>query len=764
MGRWWWALLGLVLPLVAEAQSTGSLSGRVSARDTRAPIEAARVEVLGTVLSAVTDASGRFAVEGIPAGVYAVRASAVGYRPLVQTNVVIGTGKPYTLLIELERQPLTLETLAVVEAPFFQPTLQAPSLGQALNAEEIRNAPGVQEDVIRAVSLLPGVGLTTGGRNDLVVRGGAPFENLFLVDRIEVPNLNHFGSQGSTGGPLSLINIDFVQSAEFSSGGFSARYGDRTASVTSVNLREGTRDRYAGELNLSATGFGAIVEGPVGSRGSMLLSVRRSYLDLFFKLAGFAFIPTYWDGTLKVVQDLGPRDRLSFLTIGALDGISLDQDTPDNRYDNSRIIATEQNQYIAGLTWERSLARGLLEVSLGRTFSAFTSSQVDSLERPLLTNRSREGTTTLRASWLRQLGDRHDIRLGQDLRRMGRLRYDITVPGEVRRDDVGELRPLAVDTTFGNWRWAPWVEAGVQLSTSLRASLGVRADVYGDLGGAVRVSPRGLLAWAVRPGSTLTVAGGVYHQAPSSIWLVGDPTNADRMRPFRATQAVLGFERLLRPDLRFQVEAYHKQYRGYPARAWRPSAVLALSGFEDAQSDIPFGLEPLLSEGEGSATGLEFLLQKRFSEIPLYGLASLSLGETRFAGLDGVDRPGSFDTRAILNLTAGYRLGTQWELSGRFRYATGRPTTPFVTTGPAAGSLDFGQFNGGPRLPAVHALDLRADRRWTLGRVQFQTYLDLQNVYARQNITQFQWDPRTGTVLPNESLGLLPSIGVNIEF
>lgn len=758
-------LCGLLLggSCVALAQS-GSLSGRVLSRESRAPLEAARIEILGTTLATATDAAGAFSLTGIPIGVYAARFSAVGYQPFTQANITIGSGKPYTVLIELDRQPLTLETIAVTAAPYFQPTLQAPSLGQALNAEEVRNAPGVQEDVIRAVALLPGVGVTTGGRNDLIVRGGAPFENLFLVDGIEVPNLNHFGSQGSTGGPLSLINIDFVQNAEFSSGGFSARFGDRTASVTSVNLREGNQDRVSGELNLSATGFGAIVEAPVGSGGSLLASVRRSYLDFVFRLADFAFVPTYWDATVKVTQPLGRRDRLTALFIGALDDISLNQDTPDDRYDNSRVIATDQNQYVAGLTWERSFGRGNLAVTLGRTFSTFSSSQTDTLGGTILDNQSDEGSTTLRLAWSTAVGKQTDIRLGQDLRRLGDLRYRILIPGEYRLDDTGSPRALVVDTAFSAWRWAPWLEAAIPVGDRLRVTAGLRLDVYGDLGDAARLSPRLLLAWAATPATTLTLAGGLYHQAPSSVWLVGDAGNSARLQPFRAAQVVAGIERFLRPDLRLQVEGYVKQYQGYPTRIWRPQAVLALAGFEDAQSDIPFGLEPLSSEGEGTAFGGELLLQKRFSDIPLYGLASLSLARARFTALDGLERDGSFDTRAILNLTAGYRFNPKWEVSSKFRLATGRPTTPFVTSGPAAGQLDFGQYNAGPRLPLFHALDVRVDRRWALRGVQLQTYLDVQNAYGRKNVSQYEWDQRQQAVVPSESLGVFPTIGVNIEF
>jgi hypothetical protein len=158
----------------------------------------------------------------------------------------------------------------------------------------------VQEDVVRAVALTR-VAITTGGRNDLAVRGGAPYENLFLVDGLEVPNINHFGSQGSTGGPLTVLNIDFIREASFSTGGFGVQYGDRTASLSSFSLREGNNERLAGEVNLSATGFGIIGEGPLGKNGTFLASVRRSYLDWCFARRTFI---QYWTAD-KVTQRIG---------------------------------------------------------------------------------------------------------------------------------------------------------------------------------------------------------------------------------------------------------------------------------------------------------------------------------------------------------------------------------------------------------------------------------------------------------------------------
>ena len=180
-------------------------------------------------------------------------------------------------------------------ASFFRRTPEQAVSVQRLSFEEIRRSPGGFEDVVRAVAVFPGVAQVSAGRNDLIVRGGAPSENIYVVDNLEIPNINHFGTQGSGGGPLSYINLDFVRETSFSTGGFGARYGDRLSSVLTIDLREGRTDRLGGKATISATQFGLNLEGPIGENGTFLVSARRSYLDLIFRASGFSFVPEYWD-------------------------------------------------------------------------------------------------------------------------------------------------------------------------------------------------------------------------------------------------------------------------------------------------------------------------------------------------------------------------------------------------------------------------------------------------------------------------------------
>jgi hypothetical protein len=395
----------------------------------------------------------------------------------------------------------------------------------------------------------------------------------------------------------------------------------------------------------------------------------------------------------------------------------------------------------------------------------FSSAQRDSLVPPndVFRSFSTEGENSLRVDLLLEPTRRLEVNVGSVTRYASKLRYDMSLDGALRVDQDGVQQPLTVDTSFTALRTAAYAEARYYLTPSLRITGGLRGNYYGFLE-AFRIAPRLGVRLATDRRTALTLSYARTYQAPSYIWLVGDLGNQESLIPIRADQVVAGIERELRSDLKLQLEGYVKRYGDYPARAFRPQAVLAPSGFEDATNDIPFGLEPLGSAGEGLTYGAEVFLQKRLSSIPVYGLISVAVARAEFRSFDGVTRPGAYDGRVISNLLAGWRINSAWELSGKFRIATGLPTTPYVESGPDAGRLDFTRYNAGPRLPTFHALDLRIDRRWSFRGWQLDVYIDVQNVYGRTNVSQYQWNPRIGAAEPNESLGVLPSIGVNIEF
>jgi hypothetical protein len=295
----------------------------------------------------------------------------------------------------------------------------------------------------------------------------------------------------------------------------------------------------------------------------------------------------------------------------------------------------------------------------------------------------------------------------------------------------------------------------------LMFTAGLRGDYFDRINSGFTLSPRGSLSYVLNEVSSVSFSTGLYHQSPSYLWLASFKQN-ENLKPVKVIQYVAGYERRLTSDLRLKLEAFYKDYSDYPASLLRPYLVLANTGVGFGGSDENFGslgLEPLISAGKGFARGLEFSLQKKSSDTPGYGILSVTYNESFFKGLDGIERAGSFDQKWIINLSGGYSFNEKWEISSRFRFATGNPYTPFNSDG-SQSVVNYNAF----RFEPTHSLDIRVDRRWDLGGLNLITYIDLQNIYNNKNTNTIRYDYRKGEVDKSSSIGLLPSIGVSLEF
>jgi outer membrane cobalamin receptor len=363
----------------------------------------------------------------------------------------------------------------------------------------------------------------------------------------------------------------------------------------------------------------------------------------------------------------------------------------------------------------------------------------------------------LRAETEFQLGKNWDLITG-NLFEIGTLNeYDILIPGFIRQDDNGIPQALEVDTYFRTIKNGTYATASTQLG-KWRLTAGARADYFSMTKDKMHFSPRLAAFYYINENMSITGSIGRYYQTPQPIWLIGDENQ--ELDALRADQMVIGWNHTPMEEVKVQVEAFYKFYSNYPARTWRPQAVLAPAGFDNVYADIPYGLEPISPTGEGVSRGVELFIQKKLSEIPIWGLLSATYSETNFTSLDGVERPGSYDSRVIGNLSIGWRPNDSWEFSGKFRFSTGTPTTPYNSDG----TLDFTRFNEGDRLPVNHQLDIRVDKKWLFEKSMLNTYIDIQNVYNQSNIFSRRFDYEQGIAVDNESIGILPSIGVLFEF
>ncbi len=738
------------------AQQGGILTGTVLDKGTRQPVIGANVLVIETGRGDATNLTGEYKISGLSPGVYSVRVSYLGYNSVTRTDVVVSNVSFTRLNFEIEPSDLELETIEVTSSYYQKSTDNINSLN-AFSYEEIRRSPGGQEDIVRAISVVPGVATQAAGRNDLIVRGGGPSENLFLIDGLEVPNINHFGTQGATGGPLTLVNVDFVENTDFSTGGFGVRYGDRLSSVMNITLREGRQDRWGSKTTLSATGFGSNIEGPVGEKGNFLFSARRSYLDFIFKAAGFGFIPQYWDFQGKFVQRIDEKNKLEFFGIGAIDEVTFDNDKRENRLSNSQVLGSNQNQYVAGLTWQNVSSIGIFSLTAGRNYVGFSTKQADTNLVTLFANEADEAENSLRAEWITRLTPRVELTAGSQYK-LVQARSKLFVNAT---DPLQSVFSVDDDNSLTAHKGSVYLQAAHDWNHGFDYTVGLRADYFSALTEPWAFSPRVAAGYNLNELNRITLSAGLYHQSPSYTWLANNPSN-ENLNHLLSFQTVAGYEYLLRADTRFRAEVYYKSYRNYPASLDRTYLVLANTGagFGGLQDGFAsFGFDRLVSKGTGYSQGIEFQIQKKLSEVKCYGLASLSLNQVVFTPLNSKKYRGSYSQPVIFNLSGGYQFATGYELGLKFRLASGLPYTPYNPDG----TRNVSEYNQ-KTLDVTHQLDLRLDKRWSFTAWNLVTYIDVQNVYGKNNQFGVQWDVEKQKVREESSIGVLPSIGVTAEF
>ena len=300
------------------------------------------------------------------------------------------------------------------------------------------------------------------------------------------------------------------------------------------------------------------------------------------------------------------------------------------------------------------------------------------------------------------------------------------------------------------------------LKDKLILNAGARIDYFSGIKRNVAGSPRFGISYSVLPTTTISASTGIYYQAPEYIWLTADPGN-ENLKFIQANHFVVGLEHLFSPDLRLSIEAYYKDYKNYPVSTVIPTYVLISGGTENGPN-LMFG--EAVSEGKGSSRGIDISLHKKLTGNGFYGMINYSLSESKVTGLEGGERPGSFDYRHNLTIIAGYQLSNDWLVGLKFRYTTGRPYTPFDIAASiivGRGVSDFNNFNGA-RFKDYNRLDLRVDKKWNFKGLSIVSYIELQNVFNTENVYQYFWNEYKNTQGTIYQWKFLPVGGFSVQF
>ncbi len=740
---------------------TGTIKGKVIDEEVRSAVAYATVSLSGTELSATTDNAGVFTISDIPVGSYVLKVSAPYYSTKLQPDIVVKSSRITQVEIELTLSLDVQEHEEVtVTAGFYSDSRQKSASVTSFSNEEIRRAAGSGGDVSRIISGLPSIARVNDQVNTLIVRGGSPVENAFYIDNIAIPNINHYPIQGSSGGALALLNVDFIKDVQFFSGGFSPIYGNRLSSVMDVSFREGNRDELDFQADFSMAGVGLITEGPLpGRKGSWMLSARHSYLDLIDKYFDIGAAPVYGDIQGKVTYDLSPGSQLSLLGVWGNDKSGWDKERSLELGDSNYGYHDAVNQTF-GANWFHAWgASGYSTTSVSRSHIKYNIIYTDTAsDRLILRNNSWEEDFTLRNVNTFRLSHVYKINFGFEAQYLRtRNNYALGAGSDVLGNPYPDIH---IDVQKDSGRYAGFFNTGIDLFQNMTVNLGVRLD-HLSYNRNTNISPRFSLSYSLTSRTSLNASAGIFYQNLPNLLLLQNEVHRELKDP-RAVHYVLGISHLLSPNTRFTLEGYYKDYRHMPLDPVQPSLYVLDEIYYNGYYTYH---DKLMDTGKAHAYGVEIMVQKKLAD-KVYGLVSAAYFRTRYLGLDGIWRSRVYDNKIIFSVEGGYKPSRSWEFSCKWHYAGGVPYTPFdLETSSAinSGIFDKARING-ERLQAYHSLNLRADKRFYFGRSNLTAYFSIWNVYNRKNVAFTFWNTLENRPDFENQWGLLPILGLEFEF
>jgi TonB dependent receptor/CarboxypepD_reg-like domain/TonB-dependent Receptor Plug Domain len=754
-------LFFLVFFVTGIAQTIGNINGAVVDKNTQKPLLGANLQLLPGNRATATDSIGYFRLTGIPVGTYNLTASLIGYKAVTLYNIVLGSGNENSYTIELEPVAIVQEAVSVRanRRSARAATLETPLSVQRLTAEEIRSNPGGNFDISKVIQTLPGVGGGAGGgtfRNDIIIRGGAPNENVFYLDGIEVPVINHFQTQGSSGGPQGILNVSFIEDVKLNSSAFDARYDNAMSSVFQFKQKNGNASRTQGNIRLSASEIAATLEGPLSKKkkATFLASARRSYLQLLFKAIDLPIRPNYWDFQVKATYPIDKKTTLTFLGIGAIDEFSFvapKESTPEKLYVINSSPGVNQWNYTVGVSLKKLLDNGfwnlsLSQTNLNNTVEKFEDNQTRVASERILDITSRETETKLRFDVTKNVNG-WKLAYGTGVQVADYNNKTFTVIKKEIRDAANNIIQPAVTVNFESplkpfARLGAFVQAGKRFANNrLGLSAGMRTDMNtfttNGLNGLQTISPRVSLSYTLRDNWTLNASAGRYFKLPPyTILGFADNNNVlvnKNTKYLAGNHYTGGVEYLPNEGLRITLEGFYKQYSNVPVSV-RNGISLSNLGADFSV----LGNEAVTANGKGKAYGAEFFAQKKLTKR-IFGIVSYTWYRSLYSGLNGKMISSTWDNQHLLSLTSGYKFKRNWELGLKFRYQGGAPYTPIDETlsrlnylSQGTGTLNYALLNS-QRLGGFNSSDIRIDKKWNFKKFTLDVYLDITNWYMAKN-------------------------------
>jgi len=735
---------------------TGIIKGSIKNQINNEALPSVTVLVQGTSIGTLSDFDGNYIIDKLKPGFYNIEFKYIGYKNKIVYEVQVSNSKPSVLDIELEEESKNIAEVVVKGATFYKPQESPVSL-RTIGVSEIKRNPGGNRDISKVIQSLPGVASTVSFRNDIIIRGGAPNENKFYLDGIEIPNINHFATQGSTGGPVGLINVDFVREVDFYSGAFPSNRGNALSSVFDFKFKDGRTDRAGASLTLGSSDLATVVEGPIGKKTTFIASYRRSYLQFLFKALELSFLPEYNDFQFRVKTKIDDKNEITFIGLGALDDFSLNLDankTEDQKYQLQILPVFGQSNYTIGANYKHYRTNGYSTIVLSRNYLNNTSEKYpnnDETKPKLLDYSSKEIENKLRVE-------------NTNLINGFKLNYGVNLETATYTNDTYNNTPFGIidytsELNFNKYGFFAQSSKGL-FKERLQLSLGLRADgnsYSSNMSNPFeQLSPRFSASYALTDKISINANVGKYFQTPAYTVLgyrntIGDLVNKN-VKYLSNTQSVLGIEYNTLSNLRFTAEGFYKIYANYPM------VVTSGDTIPLANLGSDFGVvgdRPVAKLTKGRSYGVELLAQQKLQK-GFYGIVALTFVRSEFQDKNNNYVPSAWDNRYIVSLTGGKIFKRNWEVGAKLRISGGAPYTPFDLATSSTktnydlnpqGTLDYSKLNT-ERLGNFYQIDVRVDKKYNFKKVSFNIFMDIQN------LTGFVYQLQPNFLLDRDANGL----------
>ena len=782
-------LLSMIIASL-PAQPVHQVKGTVIDKNSRQPLEFVNIMIIGLNKGGVTDAEGHFIIEQVPPGIYRLQATAIGYKTVTTPEYILST-RNLNISIEMEENLNELEGVTVTASPFRR-NIESPVSLRIIGLQEIEKSPGANRDISRIVQSYPGVAFSPiGYRNDLIVRGGSPFENRFYLDGVEIPNINHFSTQGASGGPVGILNADLIREVNLYTGAFPTDKGNALSSVLDFKLRDGDMERNSIKATLGASEVSLASNGHLGKKTSYLVSVRQSYLQFLFDMLGLPFLPTFTDAQFKLKTRFNAQNELTVLGLGGIDNMRLNTkaDNEENEYLLGYLPHIQQETFTLGAVYRHYAGAHVQSVIVSQSYlnnrnTKYLGNDESIPENLTLRLRSTEQETKFRfennssfRNWKVNVGVNLDY-----------SQYSNTTFQKAFTD-----RATTYDyhTYLGMLRWGLFGTINyASMDDRFTASLGLRADAnnYSSTMKTLsdQLSPRLSLSYQLTDHWAISGNAGLYYQLPPYTALGfknnnGNYANKYTLRYMQVTQESLGITWRQGNTFEVSVEGFYKDYNKIP--------VSLVDGIPLTCKGNDYGVignEPLASTAQGRSYGAE-ILAKWLIAKKLNLASSLTIFKSEYRNDKESEYIASaWDNRFIFNLRGTYNFPHQWSFGMKVSCIGGAPYTPYdeyksslVSAWDVQGRAyyDYSQYNQ-KRLPTYSQIDVRVDKTFYLKRCMLGFYIDLQNITVsklkQQDVLMStgikEVDPQTGELhykmkqIKQTSGTLLPTLGITFEY